>query len=79
MATGEGTRGTRRIQFSLPAALVDAIDEYCARLLMSRSTFVEYTLAQAISTQQDFISKMAEGTALALAAEAVASADSKSE
>lgn len=49
MATGEATR---RVQFTLPAALVDAIDRYCEMAHMSRSTFVEYTLASSINSTE---------------------------
>lgn len=47
---------TVRIQFTLPAALVDAIDDYCARAHMLRSTYVEYTLASSLNSANELTS-----------------------
>lgn len=44
---------TVRIQFTLPASLVEAIDDYCARAHMLRSTYVEYTLASSLNSQTE--------------------------
>lgn len=52
---------TKRVQFTLPAALVDAIDEVCERSRMQRSTWVEYTLANAITAQAQFMSGLVSG------------------
>lgn len=41
---------TVRIQFTLPASLIEAIDDYCARAHMLRSTYVEYTLASSLNS-----------------------------
>lgn len=64
MATGEATR---RVQFTLPATLVDAIDEYCEKAHMSRSTFVEYTLASSINSTN----RLLEGVASKMTASVV--------
>lgn len=54
------TDNTRRVQFTLPASLVDAIDEYCEKAHMSRSTYVEYTLANTISSTQRLLDSVTQ-------------------
>lgn len=49
---------TVRIQFTLPATLVGAIDEYCEQAHMLRSTYVEYTLASSLKSASDLSNKL---------------------
>lgn len=51
---------TVRVQFSLPASLVQDIDEYCERAHMLRSTFVEYTLASSLASSRDLTKQVAD-------------------
>lgn len=67
MAKGEETR---RVQFTLPASLVDAIDNYCERSRMSRSTFVEYTLASALSVTDKLVEGVVAGVSDKMTGEA---------
>lgn len=69
MAKGEGTR---RVQFTLPSSLVDAIDAYCEKTMMSRSTFVEYTLANTISATDRLMTEIVGSVTDSMAGEMAA-------
>lgn len=50
---------TTRVQVSLQTGLVEKIDELCARAHMSRSAWIEYTLALAIDSYQQMVDTLA--------------------
>lgn len=57
---------TQRVQFTLPTSLVEKIDGLCERSGMTRTAFVNYTLAMAIDSYESTVK--AAGQALTSAA-----------
>lgn len=45
---------------TLPASLIDAIDEYCEQAHMLRATYIEYTLASSLKSAKELTASLAE-------------------
>ena len=56
-------KGRRRLQFTISEELDDEITEVCKKAHMSRSAWIEYTLAMAIHSYGDLISGMRDAMA----------------
>lgn len=55
------SRNKTRVQMSLPNELLADIDEYCKRAHMSRTVWIEYTLASSIASTRELLDKAAAG------------------
>lgn len=56
-------KGRRRLQIVLDAELMDDIEVVCAQAHMTRSAWIEYTLAMAIQSYKDLLSRMSDAMA----------------
>lgn len=63
------SRNKTRLQMSLPNELLAEIDAYCARAHMSRSVWIEYTLASAIASYHDLMNGTAGAMVSAVTSE----------